>query len=107
MVKPNSINKISMLFALIISFLLLFTACSNNADGNAVGNENNKLNNGDPVLNDKNNNTNVNNKEPVTIQFAIPLGEEFFEGRFGPVNDKLEHINIEHVFYGNTLEALE
>lgn len=86
---------------MVIGIFIILTACSNdaNAKGNA-GNGNGNENNADEKEKE-------NSGEQVTIKIAMPLNEEYFEGRFGEVDNRLEHIDLEFVPYGNSTEALE
>ncbi|GIN69839.1 hypothetical protein J14TS2_03140 [Bacillus sp. J14TS2] len=85
----------SFLFVTVISLLLIFTACSN--DTKRVTSTSTK---GD----DKGDAEKV---EEVTIRVAIPLSEEYFDGRFDEVDKKLENIKLEYVPYGNSAESLQ
>ena len=91
---------IFILMFLICFFVLI--ACSQKSstpqdkDENVVENENKDTE--EP---------NIEPKEIVTIQIAYPFGEESFDNRFGPIDEALEHIEIEYVPYGATLESLE
>lgn len=84
---------------IMILALLLLAACGDSANNN--------------VRDNNNNNENENNEsEEVTIKLFFPWGEELFEERVGPINDRLDNINIELVEHdeGSTegiIEAIE
>lgn len=103
----NKIKKSSYIFVVLIGILLLFTACnSNDTGGKSSANEKN----GSNEVNKDGNIKNENNEEPreqVTIKIAMPLNEEYFEGRFGEVDRALEHIDLEFVPYASSIESLE
>jgi ABC-type glycerol-3-phosphate transport system substrate-binding protein len=82
----NNVKKHGVVFAILIGLLLTFTACSKDADG---------------ATSDK------KNTGQVTIKIALPLDEDYFNGRFGEVDKKLENINLEYIPYGNSVESLE
>lgn len=81
-----------LLFALVIGLLMIVSACSNDASGE---------------VNTNNNTKDQEDQETVTIQVAFPLNEEYFDGRFGEVDKKLDHIDLEYMPYGGTEEDLE
>lgn len=87
----------------IVGIFMMLAACTN--DANTKGNTNNGNNN----ENNANENEKESSGEKVTIQVAMPLNEEYFEGRFGGVREKLKdkNIDIEWVPYGGSTESLE
>src|SRR5699024_3969108 len=92
--------------------VLMLAACgdaNNNADADKDGNNNN-VENENNNQNEDGNEGNVDEdgeREKVTVKISIPLGDEFFEARFGPAADLLDHIQIEQVGHGGSVEALE
>ncbi|WP_062110028.1 ABC transporter substrate-binding protein [Bacillus niameyensis] len=60
----------------------------------------------DKVENEEPDDTEVE-QELVTIQIGYPFGEESFNKRFGPIDEALEHIELEHVGFGNSVESLQ
>lgn len=44
---------------------------------------------------------------PVTITIAHPFGEDIFEDRYGIVQEQLDHINLEMVYFDGTADGLE
>lgn len=82
-----------MLITIVTGSLFILAACSKDT---TLGKEN---------LNENNNSD--SDKEKVTIQVAFPLNEEYFDGRFGEVDEKLDHIDLEHVPYDGSIESLE
>lgn len=108
----KNIRRRSTLFLLWVIVVLMLAACgdaNNNADADKDGNNNN-VENENNNQNEDGNEGNVDEdgeREKVTVKISIPLGDEFFEARFGPAADLLDHIEIEQVGHGGSVEALE
>lgn len=125
----KSFKRKSVLVLLLLSFLLTFTACSGNSNENKNKDKNNNKepsaevnsNANNNVVENENNNTNVNNNaeanveaeeielQEVTLKVAFPMGEEYFNLRYGVTNEKLNEIGIEleYVPYSSSVESLE
>ncbi len=95
MVKKT--RRLALFF--FILFLFLIAACSNDADNSTEPPDSSETDDEQEVA--------APPAEPVTIKIAIPLGEDYFQGRFGPIEEKLEHIELEQVPYGGTSESLQ
>lgn len=93
--KMMNTKKRSMMFIILIGILLIFSACSDKVD-TAAESPNKK---DDEINNEK--------VEQVTIKVAIPLNEDYFNGRFGAADEMLEHIDLEYIPYGSSVQSLE
>ncbi|GGD66271.1 ABC transporter substrate-binding protein [Paenibacillus nasutitermitis] len=97
-----------ILAAVIVILMLVTAACSNSGtdsnkpdDSVKTGNtvkETNKEEEAQP---------NATPAEPVTITIAFPWGEEIFNSRFKPIEEKLENVTIKRVDAAGTNEALQ
>lgn len=106
----KSIHRKGIFFILLFSVVLIFAACGE--EDNSGANLNDQNTDNDPVDQEENNQAGENEeneeeREQVTIKISIPLGEEYFEARFGPAAALLDHVEIEQVGHGGSVEALE
>lgn len=103
-------NK-SILLMVLVSLLLIFTACTN--DDKTSGD--NGSDNGSNTETPDNNGDDVEpepepeaDPDPVTISLIAPLGEEYLEGRFGAARDMMpDHVTVEFITGGGSVGALE
>lgn len=101
----NSFRMKSILFMIMIGLLLTFTACTKDAESANDGTEAETETGGNDTEAEAADEG--EDSEPVTITLVVPLGEEFIQGRFGAIEEKLDNINLEFITGGGSVEALE
>lgn len=84
------------LLSIVSIFLLVMTvACGN--DNKSVNNSKNKNDSNNNSENATNKKENENDDEVVTIKLFFPWGEELFDERVVPMDERLKNINIEFI----------
>lgn len=102
----NSVKKKWYVYLALMLLCLFIFACSNTnrSDEENEGNNNGNEVNAKPKIVDEQVAT---ADAPITITVAYPWGEDQFDDRFGPIDEKFEELEIEFASYDGSSESLQ
>lgn len=99
----SKISKKWLIISVIIALSIVFTACSNKTQSEEKEKNNEKEEKKIEIADEQE----ATADDPITMTIAYPWSEDQFNERFGPIDEKLEHISINFASYDGSSQGLQ